>query len=134
MDKASERTLLGVIFLAVGLFIGLIASGEIAIAEEDLHAPRWILGLIAVAFAGFGLAVLVPLGSRFAPWFGGAIVVSMTLIFGWVALFGAGAQFSGDWPFFSRSANVLIARIVFGCVTLLGLAMIVGAAMKTRKK
>lgn len=134
MTQGSERTSIGAICLSVGLFIGLVAFGVLPVPEENIHAPRWVIGLIAAMFFGFGLAVLLPPGSSLARWFGGAIVVSMTVVSGWVALFGGSEHFSGDWPFLSRDTNVLIARIVFGCVSLLGLAMIAGAATSSWRK
>ena len=130
----SGRALAGVFLLVAGLFIGLVAVEIIAVDEELVHAPRWILGLGAALFAGGGLSLLAGPAYRLAQWSAGTVVVSMTVLSAWVALFGQSEHFSGDWPWLSEETNVPIARILFGAVSLLGLGIIVAAVKNAGKQ
>jgi hypothetical protein len=85
------------------------------------------LGLL---FLGGGLAIVANPHSSFASWSAGTVVISVTIVSAWVALYGPSEQFSGDFPFLSRETNVTIARIVFGCVALMGLAITTAAFKK----
>lgn len=127
----SSRVPAGMLFLVAGVVIGLVAMGIIAVDEELLHAPRWVIGLLAALFFAGGLAMLVGPGTSLAQWSAGTIVVSMTIVSAWVSLYGASEHFSGDWPLLSKEANVLIARILFGAVAFLGLGIMVGAVKKS---
>ena len=103
----------------------------IPIDEDLIHSPDWILVLCGLLFLSGGLAINASPKGTIATWSAGTLVISMTVISAWIAVFGASEQFSGDWPFISRGTNVIVSRIVFGCVSLLGLAMIFVAAKKT---
>ena len=134
MKVSPGRILTGVFLLAAGIVVGLIVSGTISVDEDAVHAPNWILALLGLLFAGSGLAVLVDPRTSLARWSAGTVVTTITIVSAWVSLFGPSEHFSGDWPFLSDDANVLVSRIVFGCVSLLGLAMIVAAAKKSWSK
>lgn len=119
------------IFLIVtGVVIALIALGTIPVDPESIHAPNWIIGLLGLLFLGGGLATVANPRSSLASWSAGTMVISITIVSAWVALYGPSEQFSGDLPFLSRETNVTIARIVFGLVALLGLAITAAAFKK----
>jgi hypothetical protein len=124
-----NRLLSGVLMIVAGSVIELIVMDVVQIDEELVHAPDWILALCGLLFLSGGLAIAASPKGSIATWSAGTLVISMTVISAWVTVFGASEQFSGDWPFISRGTNVIIARFVFGCVSLLGLA-IIGAAVK----
>ncbi len=134
MKPPPRRILVGVLLLLAGIVVSLVASGIISVDEDAVHAPKWILALLGLLFAGSGLATLVDPRTSLARWSAGTVVTTITVVSAWVSLFGSNEHFSGDWPFLSDDANVQISRIVFGCVALLGLAMIVAAARKTWNK
>ena len=120
-----------VVMIAAGIVIELTVIDVIPIDEELVHAPDWIIALCGLLFLCGGLALLASPKSSIATWSAGTLVISMTLISAWVAVYGASEHFSGDFPFLSRDTNVIISRIIFGCVSLLGLAITVAAAKKT---
>jgi hypothetical protein len=95
-----------------------------------LIVPGIVVSLVAIDVIR-GLATVVNPQSSLASWSAGTVVISLTVVSAWVALYGPSEQFSGDFPFLSRETNVTIARIVFGCVALLGLAITAAAARKT---
>ena len=130
MPHFRSRILLGTLFLMAGVAVGLSLAGVFSIDEESVHAPKWVLALLGMLFLGGGISTIVSPRSGIAAWSAGIVVVTITIVSAWVALYGSSAHFSGDIPFLSSSTNVFIARIVFGSVSLLGLAIIVAAALK----
>jgi hypothetical protein len=127
----ANRPLLSIFLIVPGIVVSLVAIDVIHIDPETVHAPNWIIGLLGLLFLGGGLATVVNPQSSLASWSAGTVVISLTVVSAWVALYGPSEQFSGDFPFLSRETNVTIARIVFGCVALLGLAITAAAARKT---
>jgi hypothetical protein len=119
------------IFIVAGIVIELTIIDVISIDENLLHAPDWILGLCGLLFLSGGLAIVASPKSSIATWSAGTFVISMTLISAWVAVYGASEHFSGDLLLLSRDSNVIIGRIIFGCVSLLGLVITVAAIKKT---
>ena len=126
-----DRMLVSLLLIAVGIVIELAVVDVISIDKSSVHAPDWVVALLGVLCLSGGLAIAFSPESRVAIWSAGALVITMTIVSAWVALYGSSEYFSGDLPFISRDANVIIARIVFACVSLLGLAIIVAAAKKT---
>ena len=126
-----SRLIGSVLFIAAGIVIELTAIDVISIDENLIHAPDGVIALCGLLFVSGGLAIVASPNHRIATWAAGTLVISMTLISGWVAVYGASEHFSGDLPFISRDSNVIISRIIFGCVSLLGLAIIAAAAKKT---
>ena len=126
-----NRLLCGGLAIFAGIVIELTVIEVIAIDEDLVHAPDWVIALCGLLFMCGGLAVVVSPKSSIATWSAGTLVIAMTLISAWVAVYGASEHFSGDFPFISQDTNVIIARIIFGCVSLLGLAITVAAARKT---
>jgi hypothetical protein len=129
-----NRPLLSIFLIVPGIVISLVAIDVIQLDPETVHAPNWIIGLLGLLFLGGGLATVVNPHNSLASWSAGTAVISLTIVSAWVALYGPSEQFSGDFPFLSRETNVTIARIVFGCVTLLGLAITAAAARNTWRR
>jgi len=125
------RVLLSILLITAGIVVSLVAIDVVQVDPKTVHAPNWILGLLGLLFVGGGLATIARPQSGLASWSAGTVVIAITVVFAWVSLYGPGEQFSGDLPFLSREINVTIARILFGCVALLGLAITVAAAKKT---
>ena len=115
----------------MGIVIELTVLEVVSIDNSSVHAPDWVIALLDVLCLSGGLAIAFSPENRIAIWSAGSIVITMTIVSAWVAVYGSSEYFSGDLPFISRDTNVLIARIVFACVSLLGLAIIVAAAKKT---
>jgi len=129
----SSRPLLTTLLIVAGIVISLVAVGVIPVDPESIHAPNWIIALLGLLFLGGGLATIVNPRSGLASWAAGTVVISITIVSAWVALYGPSEQFSGNFPFFSRETNVTIARIMFGCVAVLGLGITVAAARYIRR-
>ena len=125
------RILSSALLIVAGLVIELTVLDIISIDENLVHAPNWVISLLGILFLSSGLVIVVSPESSIASWSAGTLVIAMTLVSAWVAVYGSSEHFSGDLPFISRDTNVIIARIIFGCVSLLGLAIILAAAKKT---
>ena len=109
--------------IGAGLVIVAVALGVLEPDPGSVHAPLWILALGGVVFVGGGVAVLVSPSSRLRSIAAGSLVVSMGIIAGWVALFGAGEHMSGGFWFVPHDTNVWIGRIVFGLASLMCFAI-----------
>jgi hypothetical protein len=131
LSDVVNRVLPGILLIVAGIAVSLVALDVIQVDPNTVHAPDWILGLLGLLFIGGGLMTVVNPQSSLASWSAGTVVIAITVVFAWVSLYGPAEQFSGDLPFLSRETNVTIARIVFGCVALLGLAITFAAARKT---
>lgn len=127
------RIVASILLIVAGVAIVLIAIKAITIDEKLVHAPSWIIGLLGVLFIAGGLAAAFNAESGIAKWAAGTVVITITIVSGWVALYGPEAHFSGNLLFLSRETNVIIARVVFGCVSLLGVGIIAAAIKKTRR-
>ncbi len=125
------RILSSALLIVAGLVIELTVLDIISIDENLVHAPNWVIALLGILFLSSGLVIVVSPESSIATWSAGTLVIGLTMVSAWVALYGSSEHFSGDWPFISRDTNVIIARIIFGCVSFLGLAIILAAAKKT---
>jgi hypothetical protein len=125
---------LGLIFIAAGLFIVLLAVGVVPGAEASLQAPRWVLACAGLMFALCGGAVIVgyavaggagpdgdlPAGTprwvRLTQYLLGlGIISSLAAIATWIA-FGPGPRaFSVTLPFVGQGpGNETVGRAVFG--------------------
>jgi hypothetical protein len=131
MNHPTSRILVSVSLIIAGIVIELTVIDVISINENLVHAPDWIIALCGLLLLSSGLAGAASPKSAIATWSAGTLVISMTLISAWVAVYGPSEQFSGDFPIIPRDSNVIIARLIFGCVSLLGLAITVAAARKT---
>ena len=125
------RMLISLLLIAAGIVIELTVLDVVSIDNSSVHAPDWVIALLGVLCLSGGLAIAFSPENRIAIWSAGSLVITMTIASAWVTVYGSSEYFSGDLPFISRDTNVLIARIVFACVSLLGLAIIVAAAKKT---
>jgi hypothetical protein len=131
--------IIGVFSAAMGLVIILVAAGVIPTDPRAFHAPRWVVGLAGLAFAGLALWVGyglgragpdgelpagTPLGVLVAQYLLGlGIVGTFALVGGWVA-FGSGERaFRGSLslPFLSvwLPSGESLGRLVFKIGTLL---------------
>lgn len=131
--KPLARRAMGLFLVGAGVAVELVALGIIPFDAQRIHAPMWVLSLSGVLFLAGGFTVLAPPGSGLAIWCGGAVVVSITAVSAWVALYGPEEGFSGGLPWIPRELDLLIARLMFGCVALLGLAIMAGAAAGLRR-
>ncbi len=93
----------------------------------------WIIGLAGVLFTSAGVVVIAP-SQAIARIAAGILVVGLSAIFAWVALFGEAQYFSGGLSIFSNATEVMIARVLFGLVAILGIAIAVNALLKTLRK
>ncbi len=128
---SKARILTSALLLVSGLVIELTVLDIIPIDDNLVHATDWVIALLGILFLSGGLVVVVSPESSIATWSAGTLVIGMTMVSAWVAVYGSSEHLSGDLPFISRGTNVIIARIIFGCVSLLGLAIIIAAAKKT---
>lgn len=131
MKYSLDRILISIFLIVSGIAVELVAFDIIPIDEKRVHAPNWIIALLGILFLAGGLTIFVNPKSGIARWAAGIVVITITIVSAWVSVFGASEHFAGDWPFLSNDTNVIIARIMFGCIALMGLAIIVAAAKKS---
>ena len=121
--QARDRRLWGAFMLAVGLFIVAISIDLIKVDESTIHAPRWVLFLVAAVFASAGLLLFVGQNSPASDLLAAIVLFSLGAIGVWVSLFGSSEEFSGGFALFPREANVSVARVLFGFGAMITLAM-----------
>jgi hypothetical protein len=145
---------LGLIFIAVGLCIVLLAVGVVPGAEASLQAPRWVLACGGLMFALGGGAVIVgyavaggagpdgdlPAGTprwvRLTQYLLGlGIISSLAAIATWIA-FGPGPRaFSVTLPFVGQGpGNETVGRAVFGFGAVLMWVFLVVSVQRLRRK
>ena len=116
--------LIGLGTMALGLFIVLISTNVIPVADSRFSAPRWLAACAGLSFLLAGAAVALarpgatPGSVAANPYLGGATALALVLIFNWIA-FGAGTRhFSGGIaiPFVSWSgpSSEWSGRAAFG--------------------
>ena len=100
----------------------MAAFGVGPMSGSPIHAPRWVIGVAGVLFASCSVVLVAPAhgSARVAA---GGIVVGLSAMCAWVALFGEAQHFSGGMSMVPRATEVLMARVVFGMVAILGTAI-----------
>lgn len=129
MTYSHEKLLTGLFCSIMGVIVVLAAFGIGPMSDSAMHAPRWIVGIAGMVFLGCGV-MLIEAFHQLASLMAGAVTVGMTVICGWIALFGEDAYFSGGLSIFSERTEVLIARVIFGLVASLGAAITIHALRK----
>jgi hypothetical protein len=132
-DGASPgfRRALGVILAGSGLVLLAVGLGVVARDSSSLDGQGVIVSSLGVLLAASGVLIgqWVAAGSRLNDALGGAAITSMAVLFGWVAIYGDAAGFSGGVSVggaaltSSGAGAATPARIAFGIgASLLGLA------------
>jgi hypothetical protein len=126
-------TMMGALFVGVGLLVVLAAGGVIPADDKSFHAPRWVVSACGLLFVVAGVAVAVtaapgaPEGAGRTTWrsllLGGTIVGLMAAVFNWIA-FGPGERRFGGGialPFVSIGgpASEWSGRATFGLAAVL---------------
>ena len=114
------RAVLGVLLTGGGL--AMFAFGVLGVPADSnrVTESRVIGSLIGVLLVSCGVLIAqwVPVGSRRQNALGAVAIMSMALIFGWVALFGEDSGFAGGVAIggvaVGSSGHVTPARIAFG--------------------
>ena len=109
--------------LFIGAAILLAAADIINIPEQDIHAPRWVLGLCGLVFLLGGFMILAGAKSRFNSLGAAILCGSFGLVGAWVALFSPDDSIVGGVPFLSQATNSGIGRWVFGIGSLISFAI-----------
>lgn len=114
------RRVLGVLFTVGGLALLAAGLGLIAPDSSSHDESRFFALDIGILFTACGVLIAqwVATGSRTYYALGGVVITSMAVMFGWIALYGNAAGFSGGvgiggasvWS----SGSVSLARIAFG--------------------
>lgn len=137
-DQLSPRArpLVGLLFLAIGLFIMLVGTGIIEADPKSVHAPPWVITLAGLCFALIGAILLLGVAMptldangnlpEHAPWrwrflqylFGLAIFAAMAMVDSWVALGPGERNFTSSISSLGSgresAANEISGRIAFG--------------------
>lgn len=129
MRPGANEIVVGLAGLTAGGGLVLVALGVVPVDAEAVHMPLSVLALVGSAFVAGGAAALVPVRAVRAA-AGGLVMLTPGLVFGWIALFGDAAQFSGGSGLLPRAADVALARGLFGAVALLGLGVFVAGTAR----
>jgi hypothetical protein len=120
--SAGLRTALAVLVIGAGMAALAAALGFVSTSTSSAHASRVPLGAVGVLLTSSGILLgqWVPTPSRSAYALSGVAVGSMSILFGWVALYGEASGFSGGvgggGVMVSFGGSALIPRIAFGLV------------------
>ncbi len=115
--------ILACLCLAIGAAIMLVAAGIINVADENVHAPRWVLGLCGLVFLLGGLMIFAGAKSRFNALGATLICGSFGLVGAWIRFFSPDDSITGGLPFLSRSTNAAMGRWMFGAGALICFAI-----------
>ena len=115
--------ILACLCLAIGATIVLMAAGIIEVADESVHAPRWVLGLCGLVFLLGGFMMLAGAKSRFNALGAAILCGSFGLIGVWATFFTPDDAITGGVPFLSQSTNATIGRWLFGAGFLISFAI-----------
>ena len=129
-----SRILLSVFLVLIGLLIVSLALDLVPIEESKIHAPRWLIGLIDVLCIAIAIVAGIGRPTAVSSICAGVFVMGFTLVTGWIALFGESENFSGNLPLLSARANTILARVMFGAISAMGLAISIVALRKSFRK
>lgn len=116
---------LGLLLTAGGVVLIALGTPAIAPGSGSLRGSRVLISSLGVLLAASGvlLGQWLVKGSRLYDALGGAVITSMAVIFGWVALYGEASGFSGAVSIggagFGSSGSAAVARIAFGVASCL---------------
>lgn len=117
------NTVLACLCLAIGAAIMLVAAGIITVADDNIHAPLWVLGLCGLVFLLGGFMIIAGAKSRFNALGAALLCGSFGLVGAWVTFFSPDNSITGGVPFLSQSTNATIGRWVFGAGALISFAI-----------
>lgn len=125
MDSSPEsNATVGYLCLAIGTAIALVAGDVIPTDPSQFFAPRWILALVGLSVIACGGSLIAPKDSIQQLCCVGLILLSFTIMGGWVAVFSPDESISGGLPFIPKSVNIFLARCLFGLGPLVCLGML----------
>jgi hypothetical protein len=120
------RRALGVVLIGAGGVLLALALGLIS-TDSSVNGWRILATTVGVLLTASGVQVgqWVAMGSRLTDVFGGLVITSMAVMFGWVAVYGNAADFHGGVSIGGAtvSSSAAPARIAFAVASILtGLA------------
>jgi len=125
--SARARLVYGLGCIAVGFYPIALSFGLFEAWEPVLHAPRWVIAGVGCVFVIAGFMILLAHHSKANDFLACVLFILFGLLGIWVSLFSSSEGFSGRIPFFSREANVIIARCLFGIGALISFSMSIWA-------
>lgn len=129
MRRITPEIVVGVAGLGVGGVLVAVALGVTPSDPASIHAPGWVLAICGAVFTVGGVTALAQDFPAVRTAAAGVFVAAMTVVMGWIALYGDAAQFSGGTGLLPPAVDEMLARILFGACALLGLAMFVGGTI-----
>lgn len=81
------------------------------------------------SFSFCGILLIIK-SQKLGQFFAAITTISITTICAWVSLLGDSEHFESDSLFFSKEMDVLIARILFGLVAVMGTAIVINGLYK----
>ena len=121
-DSAASavRWVLAPLLVAGGLALLAVGAGVVAPERSSADESRVVITSLGVLLASCGvlLGKWVAVGGRLYNALGASAMTAMAVVFGWVALYGEAANFSGGVSIggvgVSAGGSVTLARIAFG--------------------
>ncbi len=127
MTERNQIVLGGVVCIALGASVCMIALNILPYEESKIHAPDWVILVSGAVFIFGGLAMIFQANQLVVSILGNLMVLSFACITAWIALRGPAEQFSGGIPLLSNQLDVKIARVMFGsCSVMCALVLIPG--------
>lgn len=123
--RSGVRWALGLLLTGGGLVLLTVGLGVAPSDSTSLDESRVVVICLGVLLAASGVQAgqWVTMGSRLSYALGAATVTSMAVLFGWVAIYGQAAGFSGGVSIggaaVTAGGSVTPARIAFGVVSVL---------------
>ena len=122
------------LFVLMGLLMLLVGMSIIEAPEESINAPLWVIRLCGFIFISAGIMIYLGEKNPYNHIFAAIIVFGMAAIGLWVSIFGDAKDFSGGLPLLGDETNVLLARLIFGSMAIMCIAIGIYALKKLFKK
>jgi hypothetical protein len=122
--RSGVRWALGLLLTGGGLALLTVGLGVAPSDSNSLDESRVFVICVGVLLAASGVQAgqWVAMGSRLSYAFGAAAITSLAVLFGWVAIYGQAAGFSGGVSIGGAAvtpvASVAAARIAFGIASI----------------
>ena len=132
-NQRRGRVIWGIVLLIAGLVYAGVSLGIIQVDSSTTHAPMTVLFLVAVVLSIGGVMMIAGRDSRLNELLAAVLLLGMSSIGSWVAIFGSIDGISGGLAFLPSELNVGLGRVLFGLGALLCLAMAVYALRRALK-
>jgi len=125
VNERQQTVLGGVLCIALGASVCMIALNILPYDDSKIHAPDWVISASGAVFMFGGLAMIFQANQLIVSVLGNLIVLSFACVTAWVAWLGPSEHFSGGIPLLPHEFDVNVARVMFGAISVMCALMLI---------